>query len=597
MPEANDAILEFQCPKCAKRLKAGTKIAGRRVKCPKCGQTVKVPGAPHQNATTDDQWLSLDGPAISDVENRKEAADKVREEKDRKRQQVKRKKEANTLPNTKASSKSMANSQASDKGIPSSSGRSKTTPSVLAKSSSAQGAASAKTAGTSAESPTKRSVFDDDLPELEDLEPGKKHDPNIDQLLASHADGTAQASDVSNLDDLIPDVGGAQSLSEISPLYVEEDVEEEKDPEYRIACKTCGTHQYVKLSAKGMKIKCPDCFSEFKIPAPPPGWKPKSKKKKVPPVSTEPDVELAPPEQLQNAQTAEAQKLRATKILERAESDISESDIEKLYDGDFDTAGFVKRTFGFVKDPITMSQIAGYGVVFALLFALAQYSLDIADTDFGKGLILLTAISGPIVAMLFALPMLSGGLALIESVANREPKVTEWPAFNLFDNVGDVIAITMSLTAAMLPGFFIGVWLSNGLEHAGRVHITAMMVSTFGLFPVFLLSMLDNGSVFQPVSQSIVKSFTEAAEAWGGYFLKTLVAFFLVAVLWYVLLGKHPMLSGAAGFLFPFLVFFTCQQIGALADSISDHLSFDFEPSSEKSSDVTSTESATDGAA
>jgi hypothetical protein len=97
--------------------------------------------------------------------------------------------------------------------------------------------------------------------------------------------------------------------------------------------------------------------------------------------------------------------------------------------------------------------------------------------------------------------------------------------------------------------------------------------------------MLDNGSVFQPISGSIFRSFREAAEAWGGYYLKTLVAFFVVMVGWYLLLGKSELLAALAGFQLPFLVFFTCQQIGALADSISEHLSFEFTPPSDDEDD------------
>ncbi len=76
----------------------------------------------------------------------------------------------------------------------------------------------------------------------------------------------------------------------------------------------------------------------------------------------------------------------------------------------------------------------------------------------------------------------------------------------------------------------------------------------------------------------MIVSIGQVAEAWGGYYLKTMVAFGAVLVSWYLLLGNSPFAAGLAGFLLPGLLFFTCQQVGALADSIAEHLSFEFTP-------------------
>ncbi|MCA9128103.1 MAG: hypothetical protein KDB22_13505 [Planctomycetales bacterium] len=573
MPES-DEVFYFQCPKCSKRLRAGSSIIGKRVKCPGCQEAVRVPGVVEPVANADDQWLSLDAPAISDVAARKKAAEAVRDTK-----QAERQKSRTKSPSSRASRDNVPHSTAS-RDSKAENRHAKNDDAVVA------GAPDINVAKSSDEEPAlvaegthqaRRSIFDDDLPALAELEPTSRPSRSDEQVLAAHVAN----SDPMDLDSLIPDMPGA-SAPPVTPLYVEDD--SSADPEYRITCKTCGTYQYVKLSTKGMKIKCPDCHSEFRVPGPPPGWSP-SKKKKARSLDSEPDVALAPPEELQHQQTVEAQRLRAQKLLERAASDVSEEEIDRLYDGDFDTAGFVQRTFGFARDPIMLSQIFGYGVVFAIIFAMVQFAILSANTEYGMATLLMTMIGGPLITMLFAMPMLSGGLALIESVANRQTRVSEWPGFNLFDNIGDIIAISVALVAAILPGFFLGAWIGSGFMAGGRIQITAMMITAFALFPIFLLSMLDNGSIFQPISQSIMRSLTEAKEAWGGYFLKTMIAFFMTAIAWYLLLGKSPILSGLAGFLLPLLVFFTCQQIGALADGISDHLSFEFVDKSDEKQD------------
>ncbi len=596
VPEPSEETLAFQCPKCGKRLKAGASIAGRRVNCPKCGQSVTVPGVrvAQRGDSTQDDWLSLDVPAIPDVPERRKnrapepkrpgagapaAAGSADSAKKRVAQPSKGRNAArpglSSKPKPKSNPARDPTGSADTPLSESPASRKEVTSAQVSPKKGGAGTDNATKNPTKTESPSgspsaaMRSVFDDDLPELAEL------DPSLPQPSAASALAAAVPDDSSmdDLDDLVPDLDGTDFGDTLPPLYADEP--EEADPDYRILCKTCGTAQYVKLSSKGMKIKCPDCYSEFKIPGPPPGWSPKKKKMQL---SAEPDVELAPPEPVHHAQTVEAQRSRASEMLEKAKREISEEDLDNLYGGDFDTAGFVQGTFGFLKDVIAVAHVIGYGIVFAGLFAMAQFGANNADSGFGRGLLLLVVIGAPLVAMLFALPMLSGGLALLESVANRQRRVEEWPGFNMFDNIGDVIAIAASLAAALLPGFFVGTWLGGDQPGAGRMQIAGMMATTFAFFPIFLLSIMDNGSIFQPVSGSILQSFTKAAESWGAYYVKTMLAFFCVMLAWYLLLGKTEIMAAIAGFLLPLLVFFTCQQIGTLADGISEHLSFEFEP-------------------
>jgi hypothetical protein len=634
----NDEVFDFQCPKCGKRLKAGAAYAGRRVKCPQCLQAVTVPGVraaegpvsrpsgasggPAQAqqrqaaselkrpatpgtpvvppappalasvpvASLDDDWLNLGTPAIADLSARQQVVEENKAAKERQRTENKLKqarREAPQAPPSTLDDDLPGLAPLADPALKS----------VVKPARSGESSADAGAAGAA-----KRSIFDDDLPELSELQNTPSPAASSDKLLASHA-----GIDLSELDSLSPSTpkgarstagrasarpsdsrsagklppalpGAANKSGKLGSLYEEAlrtaEVVEDKDPEYRIECKSCGTAQYVRLSNKGMKIKCPDCFTEFRVPPPPAGWADKKKKPKL--QLTGEDIPLSAAEDLHHAQTLDSQRSRASRILEKAEQQVSDEDLDRLYEGDFDTAGFVQRTFGFLKDPVAMAHIAVFAIVFAGVFALGQFTANNLDSAEGRGALLLAAIGGPVVGLLFALPMLSGGLALIESVANRQTRVTEWPGFNIFDNAADIAAISLALLGALVPGFLLGSWLGGEGAGAGRIQIAGMMVTTFALFPIFLLSMLDNGSVFAPLSSAVFRSLSEASEAWGGYFLKTLIAFSGVMTLWFVLLGRNEILAGLAGALLPLLVFFTCQQIGALADGISEQLSFEF---------------------
>ncbi len=664
----NDEVIDFQCPKCKKRLKAGTPLAGRRMKCPKCQQPLTVPGqanpasdiAPKTaTATTkpttkpanlrataasaaaavpsstlkqptakvpaeptplakvpvagiDDDWLNLGAPAIADVTARQQIVEESKAAKERERVARRNKERArqNALPKVAgakdtAESLEVASQQRlrGEAPVTSDQTRGNIFDDDLPDLAPLIDSKSVQSKKPDSDANSKRSVFDDDLPELSELQTASKPKLSGNRQLPAHAAGDPAGID--ELGALVPDLGTAPKRSRENPagrtagkdagkdalpsLY--EDAAQgakDHDPEYRIECRSCGTAQYVRLSNQGMKIKCPDCFLQFKIPPPPAGWS--SKKKPKLQLSNE-DIPLSAAEELHHAQTLESQRSRASQLLEKAKLQVSDEDLERLYDGDFDTAGFVQRTFGFLKDPVAIAHIIGFAIVFAVLFALGQFAANNLGSDFGQGVLLLATIGGPLIGLLFSMPMLSGGLALIESVANRQKQVVEWPGFNIFDNAGDIAAILLALLGSMVPGFLVGAYLGGDEPGAGRIQIAGMMVTTFAFFPVILLSMLDNGSVFAPLSSSIFRSFSEASESWAGYYLKTFLAFSAVMLMWLLLLGKSEALAAIAGCLFPLLVFFTCQQIGALADGIGEHLSFEFvAPDKDEASNVEGTE-------
>lgn len=584
----SDDVFDFHCPQCQHRLKARQGASGRRAKCPKCqhsfvvpappaltppaapptsaavkvkpqqtqpkstgqpaasGSDAPPPSSPRLEAAIDrSDWLNLGEPAIDDLSERQQLYETNRQVKERER--------LAQLHNQQARRKSQMDSPTE---------------------SSAAARKPADTSNPPLESHIKRSVFDDDLPELSELQQPTRPSRSIEDLLAAHTGESHTASEP--LSELVPDLAPLpknKSLRRLSPVPTSAD-STAGDPEYRLACRACGTVQYVRLSQKGKKIQCPDCHLNFPIPAPPPGWKPNAQAQ---PRDSQDDWHSLSGDGLQAADSQEAQRSRAARMLEQADQRAMDEDLDRLYEDDFDTAGFVQRTFGFLKDPVVLAYIFGNAIVFAGIFAAGQLAANQADTPYGKGLLLIVVIGAPLVGLLFSLPMLSGGIALIESVANGQPRVTDWPSFNLFENAGDLVAITAALLGAVIPGFLLGSWLGGDDPGAGRIQIAGMMASSLFLFPVFLLSMLDNGSLFAPLSSSVLSSLHQAAEAWGGYFLKTSIAFATILLLWLLLLGegKPIALAAIAGSLLPLLIFFTCHQIGALAGSISEHLSFE----------------------
>ncbi|MGN6546286.1 MAG: hypothetical protein ACTHK7_14630 [Aureliella sp.] len=556
MSNASDKTLEFQCPKCARRLKASSKAAGKRLKCPGCGQPVKVPGpaaSPGAGAAADDDWLGLDNLESTAAAPRPTASSPVAA--------------AGAQPGAAASSPSgkASSSKASSAGTASGTAAAGKTPSA------------ASPAGKTGEQrPISTSVFDDDLPELAELEPPR---PRVD---------LGGVFGLEDLEGLVPPVvpptppseGAGTSDGGKSDAARRAELKDLANQQYRVPCPACGTPQYVTVAQKGKTVKCPDCFLDFKIPPPPPGWKPSSKPSSQP-ASKNWGTDLV----VQTKEEAERDSARsrsaADEYLRTAEQELNDAEIDSLYQGDFDTQSFMHRTFGFCYDMAALAQAVAHSFVFAIGFAAIAFCVHkVYEGDMGYALI--GGLGIPLIFIMAAFPMFAAAMTLLESVANGEPRVREWPGFSFFDHIGELMLFAVALAAAAAPGFLLGGFIGRTGGMAWMV-VFCTLLTIFLFLPIILLSMLDNESLFGFVSPDVLKSLSKAYEAWGIYYFKTFVAFSIVFISWAVVLNSgQPLLFAVGGALVPWLIFFTSQQLGVLAGDISEHLSIVLEPSAKK---------------
>ncbi|MFO1063008.1 MAG: hypothetical protein U0892_03945 [Pirellulales bacterium] len=530
MSSSQEKTLEFQCPQCAKRLRAGSSVAGKTLKCPGCGNPVKVPGA--APAAAEDDWLKLD--------------DEL------------------TAPSPVPAPPPPARAGAASTSKP------PATSSASTKTDRQDAAALPK------ESPSsglpKSSVFDDDLPELAALEPEA---PKANFDLSGFGD----------LSSLIPPVdleAAATTTRSAGGGAVDLNIHEhamDDDPashEYRVPCPTCGTPHYAKIADKGKTIKCPDCYAQFKVPGPPPGWKPTATTR-----TKKWSTDVAPVEAGVEERRREKEKVKANEYLSKAQQEISDDEIENLYRDDFDTKGFFRKMFEFVFDPVALFQLVLYSIAFAMIFSVsAACESKVAEGGTGIGYAFVSRLGMPLLFLLISFPMFSAVMTLLQSVANGQSRVQSWPGFNFFDDMGEIFVCLAAFLAAVFPGLFCG-WLILKVGGVGWMVPVCVGLSLFLTFPIFLLSMLDNGSLFQPISGSVINSITAASEAWGAYYLKTAFAFGLVEVIGFIVLPMGPGGSAVYGICMPWLIFFTAQQIGLVATSISDQISFGSSPSTE----------------
>lgn len=590
--------LSFRCPHCSKKLRTQVKAVGRRFRCPHCGQQVTVPepqsvqgaqssdngsqiaiqAASEEPAATrtrpnsfDVDELILEEPAIDNLQERQMQSRSIQEAKAAEQRRRLAAEQQRQVPHAGPqevvqphSRRQVVEAQLRD-------AYTLLEPDEGQRDSQAASPASSSESGGKSDSPEqiKKTAFDDDLPDL--------------VRLPDHPQESPSTSAEAELDKIVATLGKHAINLDLENL-TQTEVQDSFEDKYRVTCPTCGTIQYVIPAAKGSRLKCPDCTSKFTVPPPPPNWKPSRVRTRHDQFNDQ--SPLADADELTAVNRQKKQQTQA--MLDRAEVELSEEEKEgRLYGEDFDTPGFLRRTFGFVLDPVAVGIIVGYSVVFAFVFAMLQFGLSSDGSAFQQGVMLFCALTAPAIAILFGMPMFSAALAQLEAAANQQNRVSDWPSMNVFEHFGDVMAVSVALTAAAIPGFVIGSWLGGDLVTAGRVQITGVMLTTFLLFPIFYLSILDSGSILQLISLDVLRSVKEVGEAWGGFYLKTLIVFMFTLIVWYLLLGegKSPMLAAMAGAMLPPLVFFTFQQLGVLAYSIGENLSPALLPEAKKSVD------------
>ncbi len=122
-----------------------------------------------------------------------------------------------------------------------------------------------------------------------------------------------------------------------------------------------------------------------------------------------------------------------------------------------------------------------------------------------------------IFAMLFMVVFsLSCGVAIMVATSNNLRRVQAWPISEPAEAIGYLMVVLAAVFIAGLPGFFVGLASFHGLTQVGFI-----LVSLHILFPVVIMSMLDNNSVFGPISNDVLTSIKRIPESWMAFYITT----------------------------------------------------------------------------
>ncbi len=177
------------------------------------------------------------------------------------------------------------------------------------------------------------------------------------------------------------------------------------------------------------------------------------------------------------------------------------------------------------------------------------------------------------------------GLAVVRDTAAGCDKIENWPDMAFFDWMLEPLYVFGSACLALLPTAGLMCWFESSREMTFALALGGL----FFLFPILLLTTLENGSPFAAVSLPVYRTFVTAWKGWVRFYLLSaamltvsavlVLKTFSVSVLWGMIVGVTAL---ALVWLFYFRL------LGRLAWYCTDHsmVFLPEEEASERDSDL-----------
>ncbi len=308
---------------------------------------------------------------------------------------------------------------------------------------------------------------------------------------------------------------------------------------YRARCRVCEALVTVRPSQAGKEIRCPDCHSHFLVP-PPPDPKPAA----VAPPRVSPIIQASVADTSGEAiDRTDAYGRTARDYLRAAEEAPPDNPAEDYANPDVN--GWFSHVFGMFLDPGVMIHLFGLLMLSAVLAAVASIGGPYAQ---------LIAIVKTLATGLLTVISLGCGVVILEGTSHGAKRIENWPAADPMEWFGHVFVICAATFVAIIPGFAIG----YPLEHAA-VKLTFILFSFHCIFPIAIMSMLDNNSPFQPISSEVMRSIPRIPESWiafyitGGLVLALYLVTFILSDWLPQMAGYFLCYSGLAGTVFLYM--------------------------------------------
>ncbi len=296
------------------------------------------------------------------------------------------------------------------------------------------------------------------------------------------------------------------------------------DDTFRVTCPTCDSLTYAKPDQVGKRIRCPDCHAAIVVPPPP----------KVMP-KYQPDIQAAATYNFQDSgeenlpsRPTDPFRKSADALLKAAEDAHIEAEEEE-----WELPNFQQWFSGLAK--VFLDPVVGLHIFFLSLLAFVPTAVALQNDS---SMVVMGLFAG---GAIFGALVIANGFAILQSVANGENAVSEWPLFDPMAWLGQMVIAIASVGVAAGPIWMVTHYIFQG----GLVTVAMTMISLYLLYPIVLLSMLDEESILVPFSTDVTKSVMRAPDQWGAAYLASGILFFGMFLM-FMIANVSGLLVGAA---------------------------------------------------
>jgi hypothetical protein len=269
-----------------------------------------------------------------------------------------------------------------------------------------------------------------------------------------------------------------------------------------VVCPLCHTRLHAGLDQVGGMLVCPDCGTSAVIPPPPP-----------PQRKIDPTAEAG-----EDYRLAEGGVAAGPTLLPAAVEAAVERPPEPLYRRPvLPRRPLFSGVFGFPfrADALEPTIKLTSGAVIVKLLIAAALSLGAVG---GGGIFALGPAAGSMFLGMIGCVLLLGwimaasasGLTVLRDTSYGADAIGQWPSVLALEGLGDSVYLSAALSISAMPGAILGVVA----EQLGTPASLDVVLSVWLLFPVILLSMLDNNTPMNPLSPPVWRSVFSAWRAW-----------------------------------------------------------------------------------
>lgn len=110
-------------------------------------------------------------------------------------------------------------------------------------------------------------------------------------------------------------------------------------------------------------------------------------------------------------------------------------------------------------------------------------------------------------------------LAILQESAEGADRIENWPEAALLDWIFQCLNIVIAMSLALMAGTVV----DRLLDHTGRHLVPGAVLGLLGVFPIALLSVLESGSPFLPISMPVLHSLRYAWRGWAVFYVETVI--------------------------------------------------------------------------